>query len=77
MYFEMITLDLEDVKKLKCTWNAEKNTRRNFGSEKAIVCLLHKLAEGIKNKEQPKLMQIGKETGIDWRENIYYQGVHG
>jgi len=53
-------LDLEEEKKEGCKWDAENNIRTNFGDRWLF------LREGRVN--WTKLMQIVRNTGIDWRE---------
>jgi hypothetical protein len=63
-----ISLDLGVWMKYRCSWDAENNIRTNFGHRRNIVCVLHRLAEGIL---PCKLYQINaglKGIGIDWRE---------
>jgi len=57
-----LILELEEEKKQGCKWDAENNIRTNFEHR----WLLHRLAEGRVN--WAKLMQMLKNTGIDWRE---------
>jgi len=40
-------LDSEEEKELGCSWDAENNIRMNLRDRCRIVCLLHRLAEGI------------------------------
>jgi hypothetical protein len=66
MYLEKISLDLEKEK--------EPGMQLRTISERTW---LHTLAEGRHHANWIKFIQILKETGIDWREKIDWQIVHG
>jgi len=47
MCLEKFTYDLQEEKEQGCNWDDEDNIRTNFGHIRRIMCLLHRLAEGI------------------------------
>ena len=61
-----------------CNLDAERNIRMNFGHRRKIVCLLHKLAEGI---WQCKQDQINTDPKRNWyrpvRKYVNQHTVHG
>ena len=44
---EQISLDFEEEEKRGGNWDAEYNIRKNFAHRPGILCVLHRLAEGI------------------------------
>jgi hypothetical protein len=62
IYVEKMSLDLEEQK------DAESDITTNLGHRRGIVCLFHRLAEGICPSKWTRLIQIANETGSDWRD---------
>jgi hypothetical protein len=50
--------------------------RTKLGDRRGTKCLLHRLAEGFDRVNWTKLMQILKETGINWRERRFISNLY-
>jgi hypothetical protein len=70
MYSKKISLDLEEEKNKGCNWDAENNIRMNLEIDEELNACFIDWQKASDRVKWTKLMQILKETGIDWRERI-------
>ena len=76
MCSKKISLDLEEEKEQGCNWDAENNIRTNLEIYEELNACFIDWQKAFDRVNWTKLMQILKETGIDWRERTLIRDLY-